>query len=89
MMDDSFCTILVLTLLVIASITIILCKYFLIPFIQFVFDFIKLKMRSAKQRDKCKILEQIIKDYNNEFVQLNISLDLFDRFIMEHSASKL
>lgn len=43
----------------------------------------------AKQGDKYKILEQIIKDYNNEFVQLNISLDLFDRFIMEHSASKL
>ena len=49
MMDDSFCTILVLTLLVIASI-IILCKYFLIPFIQFVFDFIKLKMRSQSDR---------------------------------------
>ncbi len=39
----------------------------------------------AKQEDKCKILEQIKKDYNNEFVKLNIFLDLFERFIIEHS----
>ena len=43
----------------------------------------------AKQGDKCNILEQIIKDYNNELVKLNISLEFFDRFIIEHSASKI
>lgn len=41
------------------------------------------------QVDNRKILEQIVKDYNNEFVKLNISLDLFDRFICEHSVSNI
>ena len=53
MIDASFNTTLVLILLVIASIIVyILCKYLLIPFTQFVFDFIILILQKHSQSDR-------------------------------------
>lgn len=53
MIDASFNTTLVLILLVIASIIVyILCKYLLIPFTQFVFDFIIMILQKHSQSDR-------------------------------------